>query len=126
MLLVSGSADGLRVSDFGVGITNEKVPWAADVLTKGGLADAHLVIEAASAARGVSTRSAILALAGSGIGGVWSLIGPAGSAGRRAALPVNAAALVAQAQALATAGALRRHRAPVPQLADRLARHGGG
>jgi len=114
VLLVSRSADGLRVSDFGVGITNAEVPWAADVLTKGGLADAHLVIEAASAARRVSTRSAILALAGSGIGSVWSLIGPAGSAGRRAALPVNAAALVAQAQALATAGALRRHRAPVP------------
>ncbi len=115
VLLVSGSADGLRASDFGVGITGAQVPWTADVLTKGGLADAHLLVEAVSAARSVATRSAMLALAGSGIGSVWSFLGPAGSAGRRAALPVNAAALVAQAQALATAGALRRHRAPVPR-----------
>lgn len=115
VLLVSGSADGLWVSDFGVGITGADVPWAADVLTKGGLADAHLLVEAVSAARSVATRSAMLALAGSGIGSVWSLLGPARSAGRRAALPVNAAALAAQAQALATAGALRRHRAPVPR-----------
>ena len=126
VLLVSGSGDGLRVSDFGVGITGGEVPWAADVLTKGGLADAHLLVEAVSAARSVATRSALLALAGSGMGSVWSLLGPASSAGRRAALPVNAAALVAQAQALA----IRRGTSPPPGAraapADRLAHHGGG
>ncbi len=115
VLLVSESAEGLQAADCGVGITGSAVPWGADLLTKGGLTDAHFVVEAAVAARAVSTRSAIVALVGSGIGAVWSLVGPASSAGRRAALPVNAAALAAQAQAIASAEALRRRPDPVPR-----------
>jgi cation-transporting ATPase I len=115
VLLVSGNAEGLRAADCGVGMVDLTVPWGADLLTNDGLTDAHFVVEAASVARSVSTRSAILALAGSGIGGVWSLVGPAGSAGRRAALPVNLAALAAQAQAMASAEVLRRRPAPVPR-----------
>jgi cation-transporting ATPase I len=115
VLLVSGIAEGLRAADCGVGITCQAVPWGADLLTNNGMADAHFVVEAVSVARAVSTRSAILALTGSGIGGVWSLVGPAGSAGRRAALPVNVAALAAQAQAMASAEVLRRRPAPVPR-----------
>lgn len=115
VLLVSGSDEGLGAADCGVGITDQAVPWAADLLSTGGLSDAHLVVEAVAAARAVSTRSAILALAGTTIGGVWSLVGPAGSAGRRAALPVNTAALLAQAQAMASAATLRHRPDPVPQ-----------
>ena len=115
VLLVSGVAEGLQAADCGVGIVGPAVPWGADLLTKDGLADAHFIVEAVSTARSVSTRSANLALAGSGIGGVWSLVGPAGSAGRRAALPVNVAALAAQAQAMASAEVLRRRPAPVPR-----------
>jgi len=115
VLLVSGAAEGLGAADCGVGIAGPRVPWGADLLTKDGLADACVVVEAVSTARAVSNRSVVLALAGSGIGGVWSLIGPARSAGRRAALPVNLAAIAAQTQAVASAGALRRHPAPVPR-----------
>lgn len=115
VLLVSGNAEGLQAADCGVGIVGRVVPWGADLLTNDGLADAHRVVEAVSVARAVSTRSAILALAGSGIGGVWSLVGPAGSAGRRAALPVNLAAMAAQAQGMASAEVLRRRPAPVPR-----------
>jgi cation-transporting ATPase I len=115
VLLVSSDAEGLRAADCGVGITGRAVPWGADLLVKNGLYDAHLVIEAVVAARAVSTRSAILALTGSGIGAVWSLVGPAGGAGRRAALPVNAAALAAQTQAIAAAEILRRRPPPLPR-----------
>jgi len=115
VLLVSHDAEGLRAADCGVGITGRVVPWGADLLTKEGLTDAHLVVEAVGTARAVSTRSAILALAGSGIGAVWSLVGPAGSAGRRAALPVNAAALAAQSQAMASVKVLHHRPGPVPR-----------
>jgi cation-transporting ATPase I len=115
VLLVSAIVDGLQAADCGIGITGPAVPWGADILTKVGMADAYFVVEAVSVARAVSTRSAILALAGSGIGGVWSLVGPAGSAGRRAALPVNLAALAAQVQAIGSAEALRRRPRPIPR-----------
>jgi cation-transporting P-type ATPase I len=75
---------------------------------RAGLASVHLVVEAVSVARRVSSRSATLALAGTGVGGLWSILGPSGSAGRRAALPMNAAALAAQAQGVASAVALGR------------------
>lgn len=115
VLLVSGAAEGLRAADCGVGIAGPGVPWGADLLVKDGLGDAHCVIEAVVVARAVSNRSAILALAGSGIGAVWSLVGPAGSAGRRAALPVNAAAMAAQTQAIVSAEMLRRRPRPLPR-----------
>lgn len=101
VLLVSdGHAHGgLRAADCGIGVVCEgqAVPWGADILTSSGLADAYRVIEAVSLAHQVAVRSTLLALAGSSTGGVWAMIGPASSASRRAALPVNVAALAAQA-----------------------------
>ena len=119
VLLVSGhdALGALAAADCGIGVEDheQRPPWSADLLTGPGLANVHLVVEAVSVARRVSARSATLALAGSGVGGLWSILGPAGSAGRRAALPMNAAALVAQAQGVASAVALGRRPVVVPR-----------
>ena len=114
VLMISTDGDALRAADCGVGVVRGTVPWEADLLTTS-LTEAHLVVAAAAAARGVSRRSAVLAAVGSGIGGAWSLMGPAGSAGRRALLPVNAAALAAQVTGIASAEALNRHRVSPPR-----------
>ncbi|MHB1710884.1 MAG: HAD-IC family P-type ATPase, partial [Acidimicrobiales bacterium] len=118
VLLVSGgdAHGGLRAADCGIGITVDGgvVPWGADILTAGGLADAYRVVDAIPLAHRVARRSARLALAGSAAGGVWAMMGPASTAGRRAALPVNAAALSAQVAGVASAMAAGRTRDPVP------------
>lgn len=119
VLLVSGrDAHGaLGAADCAIGVEGRgsHPPWSADLLTGPGLTHVHLVVEAVSVARRVSARSAVLALAGSGVGGLWSVLGPAGSAGRRAALPMNAAALVAQAQGVVSAIALGHRPVVVPR-----------
>ncbi|MGO8872002.1 MAG: hypothetical protein ACLQPH_11490, partial [Acidimicrobiales bacterium] len=116
VLLLSGGAEhqALRASDCGIGITGSAPhpPWGAHLLTSHGLEDAWFVIEATRTARDVSRRSALLAVAGSTVGGAWALMGPSMGSGRRAALPVNTAALVAEASGMASAVTLGRRRAP--------------
>ena len=84
------------------------------VVDASGLSDAYLVVESLPVARVVSQRSVALSAAGSVTGATWSLFGPAASAARRAAVPVNAAALGAQAAGTAAAAALGRRPAPTP------------
>ncbi len=118
VLLVSGGSAhaALRAADVGVGVDGHgrHPPWGAALLTRPGLADAHIVVESLPVARAVSTRSVALSATGSATGAVWSLFGPAASASRRAAVPVNLAALAAQAAGMAAASSLGRRPAPAP------------
>ena len=118
VLLVSGgdAHDGLKVADCGIGLdfANRSVPWGAAILASGGLADAYRVVEAVEVARGVARRSTLFSLAGSSTGLIWGMMGPASTAGRRAALPVNVAALAAQTSGLVTAVVAGRRPDPVP------------
>ena len=118
VLVISGghAHAALRAADCAIGLPGEgrPHPWSADLVTSSGLADAYLIVEAVPVARQVSSRSSLVALAGSGAGGAWSMFGPAASAGRRAALPVNAAALIAQGQGLLSAAELGRRPTPTP------------
>jgi len=118
VVLISGShaLGALEAADCAIGLPGRAGlhPWSADLITSSGLADAHLVIEAVPVARQVSRRSSLVALAGSGAGGVWSALGPTAGAARRATLPVNVAALVAQGQAVLSAAELGRRATPSP------------
>ncbi|MHB1719192.1 MAG: HAD-IC family P-type ATPase [Acidimicrobiales bacterium] len=118
VLLVSGgeARGALRAADCGFGLTGlaHDPPWGAHLLAGKDLEPAFLVVEAARAARQVSRRAAMLSLAGSGIGGVWALVGLPSTAGRRAALPVNVAALAAQASSVYSASIVARRRVPIP------------
>ncbi len=118
VVLISGShaLGALAVADCAIGLPGRAGlhPWSADLITSSGLADAHLVIEAVPVARKVSRRSSLIALAGSGAGGVWSALGPSAGAASRATLPVNVAALLAQGHAVLSAAELGRRATPSP------------
>jgi cation-transporting ATPase I len=114
---VSATADeALRAADCGIGLTRPSSlpPWGADLLCGRGLEPACRVVEAASAARRASRRSTMLAAGGSAIGGVGALIGPGRGAAQRGLLPVNAAALLAQAAGTWSAAEVARLPRPVP------------
>ncbi len=117
VLLISGSEHkALRASDCGVGLPGGDHPaWGAHVLARRGLEDAWFMLEATRVAQRVSRRSVLFSMAGSSIGGVWALLGPAAGAGRRVALPVSVSALAAEAAGLGAALSLRPLHAPVPQ-----------
>jgi cation-transporting ATPase I len=118
VLLVSGgdAHPALRASDCGVGVVGlgPHPPWGAHVVTARGLEDAWLLVEATGVARDVSKRSALFSFAGSSVGGLWALVGPSADAGRRAAMPVSAAALAAEVSGFASAAVLGRRRPPTP------------
>ncbi len=118
VLLVSGGTAhaALGAADVGVGVDGYGVhpPWGAALVTPRGLAEAHLIVGSLSVARSVSRRSVALSAAGSVTGAAWSILGPASSASRRAAVPVNVAALAAQATGTAAAASLGRRPGPVP------------
>jgi cation-transporting ATPase I len=114
---VSPTADrALRAADCGIGLARPSSlpPWGADLLCGPGLEPACRVVEAAAAARRASRRSTMLAAGGSAIGGVGALIGPGRGAAQRALLPVNAAALLAQAAGTWSAAEVARRPRPVP------------
>ena len=114
---VSATADGaLRAADCGIGLTraSSPPPWGADLLCGRGLEPACRVVDAAAAARQASRRSAMLAAGGSAIGGVGALIGTGRGAAQRGLLPVNAAALLAEAAGTWSAAQVGRQPRPVP------------
>jgi len=120
LLVASGPAHGALLSaDCGFGLTDgtSRPPWGAHLLGGADLAPASFVVDATRLARRASQRSTALSLAGSGIAGVWAVAGLPATAGRRAALPVNVAALAAQASStISAATAARRspQASPVP------------
>ncbi|MGC8461921.1 MAG: HAD-IC family P-type ATPase [Candidatus Dormibacteria bacterium] len=110
-------ADVLYASDFAIGIDvpGITIPWTSDVLTTPGLATAFIILEAVGAAEDVSKRSAALAAAGSSVGGLWAMLGPASSSSTRASIPVNAAAFVSQIHGMASAELIGRKPPVVPR-----------
>jgi cation-transporting ATPase I len=119
VLLVSGGSANaaLRAADVGVGIDGHgsHPPWGAALLTCPGLGAAYLIVEAVPAARSVSRCSVALSAAGSATGAGWAMLGPGMSASRRAAVPVNVAALAAQVTGTVAAASLGRVPAPTPE-----------
>ncbi len=93
------------------------MPWGADLVLGEGLTNAWRVVDAIGAARDVSRRSALLALAGASTGGVWAFVGPGRSAAQRALLPINASALVSVVMGGVTG--LRAGSRPVPRAGPR-------
>ena len=109
--VVSADADALAVADCGIGMCGPRgvdAPWSADLLCRGGLADAALVVEAATVAHEVSRQSAAIALAGSAIAAVLGFSVATPLAGARTMSSVNISALIAQANGLRVARGLRR------------------
>jgi len=122
--LVSGTArEGLRAADIGIGLlgADASPPWGSDLLCGPGLAEAVFVVEATETARAVSKRSAMLALYGSAVGELVTVVGPRRGASRRAALPVNWAALASIASGAWSADTLAKR--PVPPSADGTSWH---
>jgi cation-transporting ATPase I len=115
-LLATHGGVALRAADCGVGILvpGKPPPWGAHLICGPGLAAAHLVVEATTAAVRASRRSAGLAVAGSTVGGVLAMSGPRAQAARRAVLPVNGAALAAVAWGAWDGVRLGRRPDPVP------------
>jgi cation-transporting ATPase I len=121
VLLVSGgdAHRALRAADCGVGLTEvgARAPWGAHVIAARGLEDAWFMVEASARARRTSQVSAWLSLTGAGVGGLGAMLGPSAGSGARATLPVQVAALAAEASAMATALSLGQRRAPRPATA---------
>ncbi len=118
VLLVSGGSTNaaLCAADVGVGVDGHGAhpPWGAALMTRPGLATAHLIVQALPVARSVSRWSVVISAAGSVTGVAWAMSGPGTSASRRAALPVNVAALATQATGTVAAASLGRVPAPMP------------
>lgn len=104
----------LRVADIGLGVerAGERVPWGAHLVTGPGLDNVWRIVDSIDAARTVSRRSAMLALAGASTGGAWAFVGPGRSAASRAMLPINAAAIASVG--LGNLAGLQAARHPVP------------
>ncbi len=114
---VSATADrALRTADCGIGLTSPSSPppWGAHLLCGRSLEAACRIVDAAAAARRSSRRSTVLAAGGSAIGGVGALMGPGRGAAQRGLLPVNAAALLAEAVGTWSAAEVSRRPRPVP------------
>ncbi|HEY3010506.1 MAG TPA: HAD-IC family P-type ATPase [Micromonosporaceae bacterium] len=108
----------LAQADCGIGIltTGERrPPWGAHLLAGPGLESAWLVLEAASLAKGVSGRSARLAVLGSVAGALLALTDSGPRAGRRALTASAAAAMVSLMSGVWSARALARRSLPVPE-----------
>lgn len=94
----SGNSAALEAADCGIGITqgSRPAPWDADVLCTDRLQEASFLVQATTAASEVSRRSAMLAVGGSMLGGLFALA-PGHRAGHRALILVNGAALTSVA-----------------------------
>ncbi|HEY2665196.1 MAG TPA: hypothetical protein VGK51_00005, partial [Actinomycetota bacterium] len=90
MLVAVHGGAGLRAADCGVGILSpgRPPPWGADLMCGPGLAAAHMIVGATTAAAHASRRGAGLAAVGSAVGGVLAMSGPRAQAAQRAVLPV--------------------------------------
>ncbi len=118
VLLVSGGTAhrALEAADCSVAVTGRSraAPWGADLVAGDDLGSVLLFVDAMRDAQLASRRGAMLAMAGSGIGSVWAVAGLPATAARRAVLPVNVAALVAQAAGTLGATSAARRRVPLP------------
>jgi cation-transporting ATPase I len=113
----------LVAADIGIGLVRRsgRPPWGADLICGHDLDDVTFLVSATVPARAVSRRSAVLALAGSGLGAAAALAGPPTNAAQRALLAVNGSAGVALATGAVTA---RRIGRPAPQPVPLVLRAG--
>lgn len=126
VLLVAGPGHpgALVAADCSVGVPGPPVadgedaaprpPWGADIFTGPGLGGAIVVVQAVPVARRISRRSLALSVAGSAAGMAWAMVGPAATAGRRAGVPVNVAALAAELDGAMAGIAAGRRLVPRP------------
>jgi cation-transporting ATPase I len=112
----AGLHQALEAADCSMALTRngKAIPWGADLIFGEDLSETLVVFEALGEARLVSRQSVALAMAGSGAASVWAVAGLPVTAGRRAALPVNAAALAAQVNGHLRARAVASRRARLP------------
>jgi len=115
-LVSSRPPTALAAADCGIGVigADGHAPWAADVICGPGLEQVCFVLTAAATGRSASRTSVMLAMAGSGIGGVWAMAGPTRGAASRALVPVNVAALAAQAAGTWSGATLSRRPLALP------------
>lgn len=115
VMYASGRAQrGLLAADVGIGVRTpgHRAPTGADVIIPEGLGAGWLLLEATRTARAVSTRSALLAVAGATAGGGWAFVGAGRWAAARIMLAINASAVVAMANG--AVAAVRVHATPIP------------
>ncbi|ABW11900.1 ATPase, P-type (transporting), HAD superfamily, subfamily IC [Parafrankia sp. EAN1pec] len=116
--------DALHVADVGVGLVRpgERPPWCADLLCVRGLADVWRVLQYPVPARATSRRAASLAVSGSALSTLTTVVG-GGASGRpgrslAGALarggPVSAAAVSSMAEGLVAASRADRRPPPAP------------
>ncbi|MFN8036379.1 MAG: cation-translocating P-type ATPase [Acidimicrobiia bacterium] len=117
VIYASGRAHaGLRAADIAIGVETpgHKAPLGADLVIRQGLGQAWLVLEGVRRARAVSTRSALLALAGAGTGGAWAMLGTPRFAAQRTMLAVNLSAFAAMTAGAFAGWGARGVAIPVP------------
>lgn len=99
LLIYEGNKNaGLKAANVSVGIYKKgsDVPWGADIISEPKMQQLFKIITACKYAKAVSKQSVELAAAGSITAGIWTMIGPSSNASKRATIPVNTAALLAQ------------------------------
>ncbi len=114
--LVSRSHDdALACADVGIGTIQPRQapPWTADVLTRTA-SEVCLLLDAVSPARQASRWAGQLAVAGSGLGALLAVLGPAPTAAARASIAVHTAALLALGLGVWSGMSPARRPEPVP------------
>ncbi|MDQ4105136.1 MAG: cation-transporting ATPase, partial [Actinomycetota bacterium] len=124
VVAVISARDGsaLAAADVGIGIAagSGQLPWGAHAMFPG-LAEACVLLRAVAAARQNSRTSAALSVAGSSVGALLGVFGPAMGSGARAAFPVHLATLFAMAAGIwAGAGPAQQ---PPPVAVERTPWH---
>ncbi|GAA2756916.1 cation-translocating P-type ATPase [Actinopolymorpha rutila] len=114
-LVGAGPGAALAAADCGIGVPlpGHRPPWGAHLLSGPGLSDACLLLDAATAAKTVSRRGALLAGYGSVTGALLAALGPARGATERALVGVNVAAAAGFVSGTWSAAALARRPEPV-------------
>jgi cation-transporting P-type ATPase I len=115
--LVSRSHDALAEADVGLAMVapHQAPPWTADVLSRTA-SEACLLLDAVGPARQTSRWAGQLAMAGSGLGGLLAVLGPASTAAARASVAVHISALIALG--VGAWSAMSPTRRPIPVPAD--------
>lgn len=113
-LVSTRHSTALAAADLGIGLVTERgrPPWGADVFVDSATGVCRL-IDAVAPAKQVSRHSAELAVAGSAMGALFGLLGPAGGAARRAHFGVQTAALIASGLGMWNAAELARVPEPI-------------
>lgn len=107
-LMYRGPSAAFAAADFGLGFYDHSTspPWGADVMSRGGIEHAQLLLQACIEARTVARQSVQIAAAGAGMGAVLSVKGLEHRTTRQAMIAANFAALVAIGNGMRAATAL--------------------